>query len=124
MIRNNIIIQVIQTMLDRHIEPKNTIDQLLQRLSRSKYNNDDIQQCLQWIENELIVLRNPYNRSNNKDPKQLTLFDCGAILIELGKNRKVKDDPLCLINRREMLKTIQTFMTTNKQFLLTYGDKQ
>ena len=114
-------LETIQDMLKGHIEPDQAPSKLLVRLLAlddlnvplSKPIKEQVSETLTWIDSELVLLRNPYNRARNKDPRQLTLFDAGFILDD---TRKVKDDPLGLINKRAVLKVIR------KDILATYGN--
>lgn len=72
--------------------------------------NEQVNETILWIDHELVLLRNPYNRIANKDPRQLTLFDVGFILDE---SRSVKDDPLGLINKREVLRLVKAWIQEN-----------
>lgn len=105
-------LETIQDMLKGHIEPAQAPSKLLVRLMalddlkipEPKPIKDQVSETLAWIDKELVLLRNPYNRAGLKDPRQLTLFDTGFILDD---TRKVKDDPLGLINKRAVLKAIK-----------------
>lgn len=113
-------LETIQDMLKGHIEPDQAPSKLLVRLLAlddipmpPKPIKEQVSETLAWIDKELVLLRNPYNRAHNKDARQLTLFDAGFILDD---TRKVKDDPLGLINKRTVLKVIR------KDILATYGN--
>lgn len=113
-------LECVQDMLKGHIKPNQANSKLLVRLlalddlkTQVSSLNDQVSETLVWIDKELVLLRNPYNRAHNKDPRQLTLFDCGMILDELGKDRKVKDDPLGLINKRDVLKVLKQWIIEN-----------
>ncbi len=114
-------LETVQELLKGHLEPDQAPSKLLLRLlalDRNKMaRHDNIEEqrseCIKWIDSELVLLRNPYNRAGNRDPRQLTLFDAGFILDD---TRKVKDDPLGLINKRAVLKVIR------KDILATYGN--
>ena len=107
-------------MMKGHTTPDQAPGQLLVRLlalddnKQARHDNisEQVAETLVWIDKELVLLRNPYNRAHNKDPRQLTLFDAGFILDE---SRKIKDDPLGLINKRAVLKALKN------EILTTYG---
>lgn len=112
-------LSIVQAMLKgRHIATNTIGDKLLARLletdsARQAQGGDieqETQQTIEWIDKELVLLRNPYNRAKNKDTRQLLLFDVGFIIDDLNEDRSVKDDPAGLIHKRECLHALRKWL--------------
>tara|TARA_R110001592_G_scaffold39314_3_gene129346 strand:- start:12 stop:440 length:429 start_codon:yes stop_codon:yes gene_type:complete len=113
-------LSITQSMLNsKHLKPKGIGSHLFERLlmtdsarqAQGPCNLEhETEQTIKWIDKELVLLRNPYNRASNKDTRQLSLFDCGHIIDDLNEDRSLIDDPAGLINKRDCLKALRTWL--------------
>ena len=95
-------LSITQSMLNsKHLKPKGIGSHLFERLlmtdsarqAQGPCNLEhETEQTIKWIDKELV------------------LFDCGHIIDDLNEDRSLIDDPAGLINKRDCLKALRTWL--------------